>query len=183
MPLSDGSITIEDYNGEKSITNVNLQDLDAAGSNFGSISQDLDEIKDGILAVVIGQVRHTTLTFKYPESAAPVTNVQAAREGKWLVTYKDQTQYLGPANTINNPGYGKLFTFEIPCANRALLSGNTDELDLSAGAGATLRVALIGDPTTAPVTPGNIRSPFNRAASVVNPPNELVSVKYVGRNN
>lgn len=171
MPTANGTISIEDYNGEKSSLNVNLQDIDAAGTNYGSVTQDLDEVKDAILPLIRGVVRYAQLGVQFPESAAAVTDKEAAREAKWLVTYKDTTQFLGAANTVANPGFGKLFTFEIPTANRSLLSNNRDELDLGvAGVGQTAKLAL--EP--------NIRSPFNRTA--VTPTNEVVSIKYVGRN-
>lgn len=171
MALTTGSITIEDYNNEKSVMTFSLQDVDALASNFGSITQDADEVKDAILPLTLGAVRQVTVSAQYPESAAAVTDKQAAREAKWLVTYKDTTQYLGAANTVPNPGFGKLFSFEIPCANRSLLTDNKDELDLDDGPGATAKAAL--EP--------NIRSPFNRSAAVT-PTNQIVSIRFVGRN-
>lgn len=175
MPQSIASIVIEDYNGEKSACKPNLQDMDGAGTLFGSIAQDLDEIKDAILTVITGEVRYAQLSLKYPESASAVTDVQAAREGKWLVTYRDDTEYLDGANTINNPGYGQLFSFEIACADRTLLSNNQDEADLAE--------VTVWAPFVAAMEP-NIRSPYNRSAGAgVTPTNTIVSVKYVGRNN
>lgn len=170
MTASNGAITIQDYNGEKSTVNVNLQDLDAAGANHGSIAQDLDEIKDGILGVILGQVRETGLTYKYPESSAAVTDQNAVREMKWLVTFRDTTQFLGAANTVPNPGFNKLFSFEIATPDRSLLPANEDEADLTDAAWVTFIAAV--EP--------NIRSPFNRTA--VAPTNDIVSVICVGRN-
>ncbi|MBX3082789.1 MAG: hypothetical protein KF716_14210 [Anaerolineae bacterium] len=172
MPTSNGTITVEDYDGERSTISVNLQDIDTTGSNYGSVTQDLDEIKDAVLPLIRGQVRYTQLSVQFPESAAAVSDKEAAREAKWLVTYKDTTQYLATGNLVANPGFGKLFTFEIPTANRSLLANNSDELALDTGAGATAKAAL--EP--------NLRSPFNRASAGVTPTNEVVSIKYVGRN-
>lgn len=174
MTQSNGSIVIEDYSKERSTFNPNVQDLDAAGALFGSISTDLDEIKDAIQPLIRGVIRHSTLSFKYPESDDPVTDVEAARETKWLVTYRDTTEYLGALNTVPNPGFNQLFSFEIPTAKRSLLSGNSDTLDITTGGsvGAVAKAAL--EP--------NIRSPYNRAASGT-PTNRIEEIKFVGRNN
>ena len=174
--FAGGSIVIEDFDEERSITHVNLQVIDPAYANIGSVTQDLDEIKDGILGVIVGKVRYTRLNIDAPEDGAEVTNIQAAREGKWLVTYKDTTQYLDALNAIDNPGYGQPFKFEIGTADRTKLTSlsGSDELDLLTGAGAALVAAL--EP--------NIRSPYNQSAEAgVTPTNQIIKVKYVGRNN
>lgn len=172
--FAGGSIIIEDYNEERSATQVNLQVIDALYANIGSVTQDLDEIKDGILGIIVGKVRYTRLTIDAPEDADDVTNVQAAREGKWLVTYKDTTQFLDALEAIDNPGFGKIFKFEIATADRTKLAGGSDDLVITSGAGATFVAAI--EP--------NIRSPYNRSAEAgVTPTNEILSVKYVGRNN
>ena len=173
MPLSNGNIMIEDFNGETSTVNINLQDMDALGTAYGTITQDMDEIKDGVIALIRGVVRDTGVSFKYLESGDDVDDVEAAREGKWLVTYIDNTPFLFTGNTSPNPGYGRRFSFEIPTANRTLLPLNKDELDL-ADPDIAAAVALI-EP--------NIRSPYNRSASGgIVPVNVIVSIKYVGRN-
>lgn len=174
MPKSIGSIVIEDYDGERSTTKPNLQDMDAGATNFGSITQDLDEIKDAILTVIRGEVRHVQVSIQYPESGAVVSDVEATREGKWLVTFRDTTQYLDAANVINNPGYNQLFNFEIACADRTQLPANLDVVDLATGNWPAFVTAI----------EANIRSPYNRSAGAgVIPSNEVVSVQYVGRNN
>lgn len=174
MAKAIASIMIEDYNGEKSVIRPNLQDADAGATNYGSLATDLDEIKDAILTVITGEIRYAQLGVKFPESVAAVTDVQAAREGKWLVTMMDTTQYLDSANLINNPGYMVPFSFEIPTADRTLLAGNEDKVDLSEAT------------TWAPFVTAmeaNVRSPTNRSAGAgVTPTQEVVSIVYVGRN-
>lgn len=173
MPKANGSVIIEDVSGETGRSNVNLQDLDPTGTNYGSVTQDLDEIKDGILAVILGEVRHTNLAVKFPESAAAVSDVNAHRELKWLVTYLDNTPFLGAGSTVANPGYGQPFDFTIPTPDTSLCVPGSDQVDLTDAAW----VAFI-----AAVEP-NIRSPYNRAvAATVTAVNEIISVELVGHN-
>lgn len=184
MARAIGSVTIQDYNGEISTVTVNLQRLAPASlaADFLSVTQDMDEIKDTILEIIRGKVRKTQVTVVFDEDDDPVTDKEATREGKWLVTYKDTTRHLDGANAIENPGYGKLFTFEIPTAKRSLLPGATvgeslrDELPLD--------LPMAGDTTLKGNLEANIRSPYNWAAAAgVTPTNEVISVKFVGRNN
>ena len=174
MPFAKGSISIDDYDAENSRTNVNLQIIDAAYANIGSVTQDLDEIKDAVLTIITGRVRKTFLSISTLEDQAPITNVQAAREGKWLVTYKDTTEFLDALNAINNPGFGQPFKFEIPTADRTKLAANSDFLNIATGVGAAFVAAI--EP--------NIRSPYNQAAEAgVTPTNKVLSVQYIGKNN
>ena len=72
-----------------------------------------------------------------------------------------------------NPGYGKLFQFEIPTADRTLCAANSDYVDLEDTVGAAFVVAV----------ESNIRSPYNRGTvEGVTPANVIESVKFVGRN-
>lgn len=169
---ADGVIRITDYAGQPSSVNPNLQNMDDAGTAFGSIAQDLDEIKDAINPLIIGVIEYAKLSLTYLETGQPAAGVQAARESKWEVTYKDTTRYLDGANAIDNPGYGKLFTLELPTADRTLLDDNEEFLDLTDAVVATAIAGL--EP--------NIRSPYNRVAEVgVTPTNEIIQIKYVGR--
>jgi hypothetical protein len=175
MTTTIGTLTFEDYNGEKSTTKVNLPDLAAGGTNFANISTDFDEIGDAIKLVQRGRLRQRTISIVFGDDAAAVDDIEAVREGKWLVTYRDTTPYLGAANTVDNPGFNQLFTFEIPCADRTLLPANEDELDLT-------QVGAVADLVTA--LEANIRSPYNKAtAPTVTPTNVVTSIRYVGRNN
>lgn len=169
MALANAIFTVEDYDGETSTVNVNIND--ATATNFGSLQQDANEIRDAINLVSRGELRSVKITTSQPESSAVVTDIEAAREGKWNVTYRDTTAIISTG--YGNPGFNKLFTFEIPCADRTLLPANSDEADLT-------------DPDWVTFVAGiepNIRSPYNRNPGTgITPTNEVVSVKYVGRN-
>lgn len=174
MPNTIVSIRIDDYDGESSVVKPNIQASSQSGDNYVSLAQDADEIKDAILTVITGEVRHVQVGIKFTESAAAVTDVQASREGKWLCTFRDTTAYLDSGNLIQNPGYTKLFTLEIPTADRTLLTGNSDLANLAdGGVWEAFKTAM----------DANVRSPWNQAAGAgVTPTQELIEVKYVGRN-
>lgn len=75
-------------------------------------------------------------------ASTPPSNKWAQRELKFLCRYTD---------TVTNKDY----SFTIPCADADLVVGNTDMVDLSAGAGLTLKsrfdthaVSELGNPVT-----------------------------------
>lgn len=164
MPQNTATFTIEDYDRESSRTAINVGPLTAA--NFTAKRAAIDDYKDALPGIIMGEVRRTTINEVFAESAAAVTDQQSQRETKWLVTARDVTQFLDVANTINNVGFGDLFQVEIPTADLELLAGNDDELDLTLTAVAayvTAFEALANSPTG-----GNETS--------------VVSIRHVGRN-
>lgn len=169
-----GFVSMVDASGEPTSFSFNVQDIGAA--NFATVTQDIDEVKDAILAFVGGEVIQAGFTKTFPEAPNPVTNAEAQREKKWLITYRDTTQFLDAGNTIANPGYLKVFTAEI---GTALLDDGTDSYlipgtDVADYAGNT-DVSDFVD-----VIVANIRSPYNHTA--VAPSNAFIQMKYVGRN-
>lgn len=110
-----------DYSNEKSTVGVYVADditeahalaLNSAiaGMNLGTNKEASIQLKNVILA----------------GSSTPPTNKFAQRELKFWGKYTD---------TVNNKDY----SFTIPCADAALVVGNTDMVDLSAGAGLALK--------------------------------------------
>lgn len=73
------------------------------------------------------QSRLQVSTDKDGANTGPAANKAAQRENKYLVSF------------IEDVAGGKRGTFEIPCADTALLVANTDKIDLSAGAGLALK--------------------------------------------
>lgn len=161
-----GSIVVGDYDREKSVISVNLADIGFVGATYLTETQNLDEIKDAIAAVILGEIRSANLTKTFPESQAEVTNKNAQRERKWLVQYYDNKQFLDGANTIPNPSFLKNFTFEIPTADASLVvAPDADFMDITSGVGATLKSTL----------ESNYRSPAGGTITVT-------KVQLVGRN-
>lgn len=162
-------VSIEDFDKEPTTVTFWVQDIGAA--NYASVTQDIDEVKDAIIAAVRGEVRKSGFTKTFLESFAAVTDPEAQRETKWLVTFRDTTQFLDAGNTIANAGFGKIFTLEI---GTALLTGNlvanTDLADLSVTEMDALRDAI----------QANVRSPYNHTATA--PSILVLSIEHVGRN-
>lgn len=165
-------VTIADYggaDGKEELSTTSFYTTDITALNFGSVTQDIDEVKDAILDVIRGEVREVGFTKTFPESAALVTDAEAQREDKWLVVYTDTTAELGAG--VINAGYGKKFNFEIATALlTGLLSTNSDLMDLTSTEGAALKASI----------EANVRSPYNWTA--VAPTIEVNRVVHVGRN-
>lgn len=168
------SISISDHENERGTVLVWVQDIGAA--NYGSVTQDIDEIKDAIDTIIVGTINDSGFNKVFPENVGYPSGVPAAqRETKWLVTYQDNMQFLDEANTIANVGYLKVFTAEIPCADLTLLPAGKSELDLSAGVPLAFKQAW----------EANVRTPYNHTNGKTTPPatfNTVLSVKHVGRN-
>lgn len=168
-----GTITIEDYDGEVTTTTVNLQNISQSGDNYASVTQDLDEIKDSIITVVRGVVRKVTVSKSFPESLDEVTSVEAQRETKWLVTMRDTTQYLDVLHAVPNPGYLKLYSFEIGTANLTYLDEHDEEMDVSQVPGSAFKTSM----------EANTRSPWNNNPEAgITPTQVVVSIIHAGRN-
>lgn len=137
----------QDYSEEISTTRFNVV----------STITDLQftDVFNAVTGVTLDGDQRSALVVDTPKdgtNSGPATNKSAQRENKWLVSYID------PTND------GKAGKFEIPCADLSLLTANTDKMDLTAGAGLTLKTQL----------ELYARSPADNAITVV-------SVRFVGR--
>lgn len=135
-----GTLTIEDYDGERSKTGVNLGPLTAV--NFDAKLAAMDDYKNAVAGIILGEIRKTVISDQFTESAAAVASNVAQRESKWLCTAIDNTPYFDVGNTIVNPGYGNLFQVEIPTADVTQLTNNSPLLDLTAGNGLAFKTAF-----------------------------------------
>lgn len=163
MVVNTATLTIEDYSHEKSGMSINIGPLTAA--NFTAVRDAIDDLKAVMPNLILGEIRKTNINEVFVESVAAVADVNAQRERKWLVTYRDETQFLDVANTINNTGFGQIYNVEVPTADLALLDDESDELDLSiAGVAAWITAfeAVQNSPT---------------GGDVIN----VISIKHVGR--
>lgn len=155
-----GYVIIRDYSGETSRTTFSLPDINAA--NWTGVTQDLDEIADGIASVanpmIRGKVVDVGYTQSWPREDTAITDAEAQREKKWVVHYTDITPFLDVAGTIPNPGYGKRFTFEIATAllNGHMVSGSDEDLADMENADVQALVAVLT---------ANVRSPYNNSGS------------------
>ena len=163
-------VTVEDFSKEQSTTQFWVQDIGVG--NYASVVQDIDEVKDAIITMIDGEVRVAGYTKTFPESSAAVADPNAQRESKWLISYRDTTQFLDALNTVANAGYLKLFSAEVGTADKDLLTlAGSDELDLTDGG---VVEAFVTE------WEANVRSPYNHTANA--PSIQVEKITIVGRN-
>jgi hypothetical protein len=156
--------SIDDYNKENSKTSLNIGPITVL--NFAAVRSAINNYKAALGDMIIGQIRKTTISEQFAESAAAVTDQNAQRERKWIVNYRDVTQFFDGANTINNVGFGNVYSVEVPTAKASLLANNSEVLDLTdtdVAAYVTAFEAIQNSPTGGNET-------------------EVIEIKLVGRN-
>jgi len=130
MPQNKASYHYIDHDGESSIFSVNIGPLTAA--NFTAKRAAIDDLKTALAGIVRGGLTKTSILEQFGEGGTqPVTDPLAQREVKWLVVYRDVTQFLDVGNTIANAGFGNLSRVDLPTADLTLLPDGSGELDLT----------------------------------------------------
>lgn len=119
-----------DHDNERAGSTILWSPVDE--TNFVAAFANMQILQARIDALTLGTLAERAVTFRTRLSNAPATNPNAQRETKWLVTYEDITPEL--AQNVQNPGFGKVFTLEIPCADLSLLQPNNDEIDYTSTA-------------------------------------------------
>lgn len=158
------SETIQDYNGETSVTSLTIGNITAV-SLPGALT-DIAAYRAAVDDLILGTVKSDQLVaYKTPGTNALPSDQNAQVERKWLVTYDDITTFFDPpTNAIPNAGYGKIFNLEIATANAELLDDNQEFLALDVNPGLAFATAF-----------NNLaRSPYGGEARVL-------SVELVGR--
>lgn len=170
------NFTFGDASKEKSSMGFYLPEITAL--NYAGVTQDLDEVLDFIRGdLTDAPLFDVSFTRVFPDDLVTTFPVDQdiQRERKWLVTMRDVKRNLDTLNTILNTSYGKLFSFEIPCAK---VTGNLNGSDFIEESSLVFQGAKA-------VFEANIRSPWNWAA-FSSPTDlqftELISIKKVGRN-
>lgn len=158
------SFTIGEYDPKENAT-MQLNVGPVTSVNYDAKRDALDDLKAVMGNISLGKVRYIALNIKTTEDVAEVTDVNAQRERKWLVTYRDNTEYLDVADTIENVGFGKLFDTEVPCAKLSLLDQHSDDLDLNA-TGVQAWITAFEAAQNSPTGGNEI---------------EVISIKHVGR--
>lgn len=164
MPQNIATFSFEDYNRERSGVGLNIGPLTVL--NFTAKRDAIDDLKAALGGITVGEIRKTTITEQFAESSAAVTAQAAQREIKWEVSYRDVTQFLDIANTINNVGFGDVHSVEVPTADLSLLAGNSEILVLTA------------TPVAAFVTAFEAVQNSPTGGNEV----EVIQIKHVGRN-
>lgn len=154
-------ISQSDHDGERSGTSINWSAINE--TNFVDAFANMAIMQARLDALTLGTIAERTVTFRTRVSNAAATNPNAQRETKWLVIYEDITSEV--VSGVPNPGFGKLFTLEIPCADLSLLRTNSDEIDYSLAAFTNFKTAF----------ETHARSPYNGAV-------RIRAMRHVGRN-
>ena len=161
-------ITIGDRSREKSNLKVNVGVVTAV-----TLPDQLTwtgQLRDAIAAMSYGAILKNKMTvFDEILTTSWPTSPWANRETKFLVRYRDTTEYFdAPTNSIKNEGFGHVHQFEIPCAKldlSGLLVAGSDFVNL-----AQTQVAAFVTLFNA-----NVLSPSNGSVAVE-------SIEIVGRN-
>lgn len=121
-----------DYSEEISGYSVNVDDI--TPGNLAATQTFFANLWTATAPLVLGNQVARIFPVRIPFAGTPPADPAAQRENKWMVHYRDNSQFLdAPANTVPNPGYGKKFKFTIPTADLAdgnLIAG-TDTCDIS----------------------------------------------------
>ena len=156
----------------KELSSVRYLSVQLDGTNYDAqliLAHNLRTATDNI--TLGARVEETVVSERIASALPAPSDKSAQRERKWLVRYRDNTQYYDfPSTAFPNTGYGKIFTLEIPTADQALLpAGNTDVINpTDAGIAAAITAWIAAFEAFA-------RSPYNGAVVV----EQLV---MVGRN-
>lgn len=169
MPLTQVTFTVQDYSDEKSFTSFRLEEITAA--NFDAVMTNVADLRTDYAGLILGDIVGQTISIIEPIIVgSPTNNPNAQRERKFIFTYQDITASYAGGDP--NPGYGKLFTFEVPAVtlDPSVLPGfnlkpRSDEVDLASGPVA----ALISE------VEAHALSPYGGAINVL-------GARYVGRN-
>lgn len=166
MP-SRAVFSMADFGGEVSSASVNIEPITAG--TLANIQTEVTALKDAIDAVTLGIYLSEELTVqsRFAGTGSRSNQEEADRELKWLVTYQDISPTLGVG--VENPGYFKVFSFEIPTAN---LSLRTDgDVVFSKGGGLSV------EPWTTLINAIEdiVRSPYMGLV-------EVLEIRSVGRN-
>jgi len=119
------SIPFNDYAGQPSTARLGVAD---------AITDILiTTLFDATVAMSIGAAGQSSLDISAFKDAGPGGNAstkQAQIESKWLVMYHDSIVVTDT------------YTLEVPCPDASLLAAGTDNMNLGAGAGATLKTQM-----------------------------------------
>lgn len=130
---SNYELRYQDFSKEESTVKYTSVKLD--GDNYDAqivLAHNLRTATDNI--TLGARIQETVVSERNNSAAATPTNTAAQRENKWLIAYRDVTQYYdAPSTAFPNAGYGKKFTLDVPTADLSLLpSGHSDTIDPAA---------------------------------------------------
>jgi len=109
---SQYSLAFRDY--DKEVSRVRMSVIQLASGNFTAWTAALDALQTGIAGISIGVAASEVRTASAANLDQSIpTDPFAQRETKWIVRYEDTVTH-------------EIYRNEIPCADLALLSGNSE---------------------------------------------------------
>ena len=125
------SLTIQDYDGEKTVTKINTGAVTAV--SLPALLTQIGNLRTAVDGLIIGvEQKENLMVFSTILDQTLPTSEFAQRETKWVVRYHDNTAFFdAPINAIPNEGYLKPFDIEIGTADLSLLANNDDFLPLT----------------------------------------------------
>jgi hypothetical protein len=159
LPVSFVSQTIADStkkgNGEPETTSWEIPILTLTAANYAASATAIAALITAVSGVIVGNpLQDTTTILREVSGSGLASTTLAQRENKWLVRYH--------GDTLNQK-----FRVSIGTADLTLLVMGTEFLDITGGAGQTLKNAL----------EAVLRSPDNGAETCT-----VDSIQFVGRN-
>jgi hypothetical protein len=159
LPVSFHAITYADntrkQNGDPETTTVSFPITTLTAANYVAQSALLATLDNAVAAVVIGELnKKDTTILRQQISVIPSADPLAQRENKLLIRYHGVN--------LNKKFRASIGTFDL-----TLLTGNSEFLDLTAGAGLDLKNAI----------EAVVKSPDDASEAVV-----VDSAQFVGRN-
>lgn len=132
--------------GNQDRATISLKDFDKESGNFGfgvigitpitliGVAAGMDAIRTSLIDITNGVIsgQMISLNDQYQSSATGSAIPESNRESKWLVTYEDIQPDLGIGTP--NPGYRKVFNFEVPTARLELRQNNSSVVWVKGGA-------------------------------------------------
>lgn len=128
------NISLRDYNKETGSFNFGIINVNTG--SIAGILQQTELIRTALIDITDGVIytQKVGINDQYQSSASASIVQESNREKKWLVTYEDDSPFLDALNTVENPGYRKVFNFEVPTAKLALRQNNSDIVWVRGGA-------------------------------------------------
>lgn len=125
MP-STASLTLNDYDGQPGIVGINVEEVTAA--NITAVATAMGNWRGAIEAITLGITIKSQLSIlsRFNASNARATSNLAQRGNKWIVFYRDNSQFLDAGNTVPNPGFQRAFTLDIPTADLSFRTAQQD---------------------------------------------------------
>lgn len=134
--MGNGSynFTVVDRSAEKSNVGITIGTVTAI--TLPGYLTSTGAFKTATEAIMLGTVAKDELkAFSNQLSTTVPSSPWANRETKFLVRYRDNTEYFdAPTNSIQNEGFGRIHNLEIPCAKldlTGLLLPNSDFVNLA----------------------------------------------------